>query len=144
MDSLSVAERSRRMALIRSKDTKPERIVRSLIHGLGYRYRLHRRDLPGVPDLVFPGRKKIIFVHGCFWHAHENCKIANRPKSRRAFWNAKFKRNKLRDIANERRLRRDGWSVSTVWECETRAPELIAAKVVEFLGRRARRKRRHG
>lgn len=81
MDNLSVAERSRRMALIRNKDTKPEKIVRGLVHRLGYRYRLHRRDLPGVPDLVFPGRKKIIFVHGCFWHAHEGCKIANRPKS---------------------------------------------------------------
>ena len=100
MDTLSKAERSERMARIRSKNTKPELQVRRLLHGLGYRFRLHRRDLPGSPDVVFAARRKIVFVHGCFWHGHKNCKVANRPKSRRSFWSAKFKRNRERDAMN--------------------------------------------
>jgi DNA mismatch endonuclease, patch repair protein len=121
MDSMTVAERSERMARIRSKDTKPELRVRQLLHRLGYRFRLHRKDLPGSPDLVFPSRRKVIFVHGCFWHAHDACKVANRPKSRQSFWDSKFKRNRLRDIANQKALRQHGWRVYTVWECETKA-----------------------
>jgi DNA mismatch endonuclease (patch repair protein) len=144
MDTLTVAQRSERMARIRSKDTKPELAVRSIVHRLGYRFRLHRRDLAGMPDLVFSSRKKAIFVHGCFWHAHQGCKVANRPKSRQEFWDAKLARNKQRDKLNEARLKTDGWDVATIWECETRAPELIVARIVEFLGSKARKKARNG
>src|SRR5262245_43917835 len=120
MDTLTKDERSARMSLIRSKNTQPELRVRRLLYSLGYRYRLHRRDLPGVPDLVFPSKRKILFVHGCFWHAHDNCSVANRPKTRHSFWTNKFERNKERDRANVRSLRRAGWQVLTIWECETR------------------------
>jgi DNA mismatch endonuclease, patch repair protein len=133
MDTLSVAERSIRMSRIRSTDTKPELRVRRLLHRLGYRYRLHRRDLPGAPDLVFPARSKVVFVHGCFWHAHQRCKIANKPKSRRAFWMAKFARNVARDRINQRLLRRSGWSVLVVWECETRDSDSLTARILNFL-----------
>ena len=102
MDTLTAAERSERMARIRSKDTKPELRVRQLVHRLGYRFRLHQKDLPGRPDLVFASRRKVVFVHGCFWHAHEDCSVANRPKSRSEFWNAKFERNRFRDPKNQR------------------------------------------
>lgn len=134
MDTLSKKERSARMALIRSKDTKPEMIVRCSLHRLGYRFRLHRRSLPGVPDLTFPSRRKVIFVHGCFWHAHEGCSIANMPKSRRDYWAEKFRRNKERDLSNIQLLRQDGWKVLTLWECETKAPERLARKLTHFLG----------
>lgn len=134
MDTLTVAERSERMARIRSKDTKPEMRVRQLMHRLGYRFRLHRKDLPGCPDLVFPSRRKVVFVHGCFWHAHEGCKIANRPKSQRSFWDAKFERNKLRDAANQQALKQDGWMVCTVWECETKGLARLAFRLSKFLG----------
>lgn len=133
MDTLTVAERSERMARIRSKDTKPEMVVRRSVHQLGYRYRLHRRDLPGVPDLVFPSRKKIIFVHGCFWHAHARCTVANRPKSRKSFWLAKFRRNKERDRANEELLRRAGWGVLVIWECETKDKASLMRRLSEWL-----------
>lgn len=134
MDTLTVAQRSERMARIRSKDTKPELRVRSLIHGLGYRYRLHRKNLPGKPDLIFPSRRKVIFVHGCFWHAHADCKVANRPKSRRSFWDAKFSRNIDRDRLNEGTLRQAGWDVFTVWECETKNPTSLSERIMAFLG----------
>lgn len=134
MDTLTKAERSERMARIRSKNTKPELRVRRLVHGLGYRFRLYRKDLPGSPDLVFPSRRKVVFVHGCFWHAHENCAVANRPKSRSDFWNAKFQRNRVRDGKNQACLERDGWRVLTVWECETKSGERLAARLLRFLG----------
>ena len=133
MDTLSAKDRSHRMALIRSKNTQPELIVRRLLYRLGFRFRLHRRDLPGVPDIVLVSRKKAIFVHGCFWHAHTNCTIANRPKSRRLFWDEKFSRNKARDLANENRLRDAGWDVLTVWECETKKLEVLKRKVLKTL-----------
>lgn len=137
MDSLTTAERSERMSRIGSKHTKPELAVRSVLRTLGYRYRLHGKNLPGVPDIVFPGLRKIIFVHGCFWHAHANCKVANRPKSRRRFWDAKFERNKARDRLNKRSLARDGWSVFTVWECQTkRSADLLAKRLCGFLDHR--------
>jgi DNA mismatch endonuclease, patch repair protein len=132
------------MARIRSKDTKPELIVRSIVHRLGYRFRLHRRDLAGSPDLVFPSRKKAIFVHGCFWHAHGGCKVANRPKSRRPYWDEKFQRNKRRDKANETMLKDAGWEVETIWECETKSLDLVAARVTKFLGRRPMKEAKHG
>lgn len=134
MDTMTVAERSERMAKIRSKGTKPELWVRQLLHRLGYRFRLHRAGLPGRPDLVFPSRRKIIFVHGCFWHAHEDCKVANRPKSRRSYWDAKFKRNRARDEANQKSLQQDGWRVFVVWECETNSDVSLASRLARFLG----------
>src|SRR5258708_5777321 len=130
MDTLTVAQRSARMASIRSKHTKPERAVRSLVHGLGYRYRLHRKDLPGSPDLTFPSRKKIIFVHGCFWKANQNCEVANQPKPRRSYWLSKFRTNVVRDRRNRRQLRKAGWDVMTVWECETKATALLTSRIV--------------
>jgi DNA mismatch endonuclease, patch repair protein len=134
MDTLTPAERSERMARIRSKDTKPELRVRQLVHRLGYRFRLHRKDLPGRPDLVFSSRLKVVFVHGCFWHAHENCTVANRPKSRSDFWNAKFEYNRIRDAKNQASLERDGWRVLTVWECETKGAVKLASRLSRFLG----------
>ncbi len=136
MDTLTAAERSERMALIRSKDTKPEWAVRQLVHRLGYRYRLHRKDLPGSPDLTFPSRKKVIFVHGCFWHAHKGCKVANRPKTHRPFWDKKFRLNVERDRANEVSLRNRGWKVLTIWECETKDHKPLAKRIRSFLDSR--------
>ncbi len=133
MDTLTKAERSERMSRIRSKDTKPEMVVRRALHALGYRYRLHRRNLPGAPDIVFPSRRKVIFVHGCFWHGHEGCKVANVPKSRQQYWLEKFARNKVWDHANLEALRQAGWDALVIWECETKAPERIATKAESFL-----------
>ena len=134
MDTLTPRERSIRMSLIRSTDTKPELRVRKLLYRLGYRYRLHRRDLPGKPDLVFPGRSKVLFVHGCFWHAHDGCKVANKPKTRSEFWNKKFLRNVARDKRNIGQLRGQGWHVYVVWECETRDATFLEARLARFLG----------
>lgn len=105
------------MARIGSKNTAPELIIRRMLHAMGYRFRLHRRDLPGKPDIVLPGRKKVIFVHGCFWHAH-GCRIGRPPKSRPEFWKPKLARNRARDLANIEALEREGWEVATVWQCE--------------------------
>lgn len=134
MDTLTKAQRSERMAKIRSKNTRPELRVRQALHGLGYRYRLHRRDLPGCPDLVFPSRRKIVFVHGCFWHGHLGCKVANKPKTHGSFWSAKFKRNRSRDASNQAALVRNGWKVCTVWECETRYTAVLESRLSRFLG----------
>ena len=126
------AQRSRNMAAIRGNNTKPELIIRSLTHRLGYRFRLHRRDLPGTPDLVFPRHDKIIFVHGCFWHRHTGCRFTATPKTRPAFWAAKFKANQQRDRRAVRALRANGWGVMTVWECETRNPERLSRRIARF------------
>lgn len=134
MDRLSPEARSRLMSHVRGKDTKPEMIVRRLAHSLGYRYRLHRKDLPGRPDLVFPRRRAVVFVHGCFWHRHEGCKLASTPKSNEAFWQAKFTRNVERDRISIAKLEADGWRVLVVWQCETREMEGLAARLLEFLG----------
>jgi DNA mismatch endonuclease (patch repair protein) len=136
MDTLTPDERSVRMSRVRGRNTKPELIVRGLVHGLGYRYRLHRKELPGRPDLVFPGRRAVIFVHGCFWHRHPKpaCKLARLPKSRREFWEEKLSRNRERDIAVERRLNESGWRVLTIWECELRDLPLVETRVRGFLG----------
>jgi DNA mismatch endonuclease (patch repair protein) len=134
MDIMTTVERSLRMARIRSKNTKPELDIRHTLYRLGYRYRLHRKDLPGVPDLTFPGRKKVLFVHGCFWHAHDGCGIAHRPESRRSFWDEKFRRNKERDKDNERLLREDGWDVHIVWECEIKNRDMLIDVLSAFLG----------
>jgi DNA mismatch endonuclease Vsr len=134
MDTLTAVQRSERMALIRSKNTKPELIVRRFLHRLGYRYRLHRRDLPGAPDLVFASRRKVVFVHGCFWHSHDGCRIAHRPESRSAYWAEKFERNKARDLKNVQALQEAGWNVVTVWECETKDLSALEQRLAAFLG----------
>lgn len=134
-DTLSPAERSERMARVRGKNTKPEFAVRKLVHGLGYRYRLHARDLPGSPDLVFRRLRKVIFVHGCFWHRHSaiGCKLARLPKSRIAFWRDKLEGNHKRDAANVRKLRKDGWKVLQIWECELTNTSKLQRRIDLFL-----------
>jgi DNA mismatch endonuclease (patch repair protein) len=133
MDTLDEGQRSVRMALIRSKNTKPELLVRRLVHGLGYRYRLHRRALPGTPDLVFPGRSKVIFVHGCFWHRHPGCALVRLPKSRPEFWVPKLEGSAERDARDVRALRRLGWSVMTIWECQLRDMARLENRIRRFL-----------
>ena len=133
MDTVSKARRSEIMSRIRSKDTVPEMKVRSLVHRLGCRFRLHRRDLPGTPDLVFPSRKMVVFVHGCFFHRHKDCKNATMPKTRREWWQAKLEGNAARDRRNRAALRRIGWKVVTVWECETEKPERLTRRLARLL-----------
>jgi DNA mismatch endonuclease, patch repair protein len=126
-------DRSANMRAIRSKGMQPELRVRSLVHTLGYRFRLHRKDLPGKPDLVFGPRRKVIFVHGCFWHSH-NCKAAHVPKSNLEYWVPKLERNKMRDRNNIEILKVSGWQSLVVWECETRNKEPLKKRLVAFLG----------
>lgn len=133
-DRFTPEQRSVLMGRIRGRDTQPELLVRRQVHGMGYRYRLYRKDLPGRPDLVFPGRRKVIFVHGCFWHQHD-CLRGRRPSSNRTFWDAKLDRNVVRDRENIEALEALGWSVLVVWECETRDRDRLAAGVSAFLGR---------
>jgi DNA mismatch endonuclease (patch repair protein) len=135
VDTLSKTERSHRMSLVRSEDTQPEMIVRSLVHGAGFRYRLHVACMPGKPDLVFPGRKKVIFVHGCFWHRHpaRGCRLARIPKGRQDFWVPKLEGNRRRDAKIIRRLRRDGWKVLQIWECQLRDTSRLLSRVRQFL-----------
>ena len=123
------------MRRIRSKDTKPEMLVRRLIHGMGFRYRLHGLDLPGKPDLVFTSRRKVIFVHGCFWHMHGDpcCPDRREPQSNQEYWKPKLARNRRRDAEHLAALETIGWSVLTVWECETRDVPTLAASVRAFL-----------
>lgn len=131
-DVLTAAQRRRLMQSVRQKDTRPELAVRRLLHGLGYRYRLHRRDLPGSPDLVFPARRKVIFVHGCFWHAHD-CRYGRPPKSRREFWLPKLEQNKMRDAKKIEQLEVLGWDVLVVWGCEIGEIEKLKIKLQTFL-----------
>lgn len=126
-------ERSRLMSRVKGRNTTPEMVVRRLLHREGYRYRLHRRDLPGTPDIVFPGRRKAIFVHGCFWHRHEGCKKASTPKTRIAFWESKFEANKERDRRKFTQLRAMGWDCLIVWECEVRDLSALRDKLERFL-----------
>ncbi|WP_052394456.1 very short patch repair endonuclease [Oleiagrimonas soli] len=131
-DSLNPAERSRVMSKVKSKDTTPEMLVRRLVHRMGYRYKLHDRRLPGKPDLVFPSRKKLIFVHGCFWHRHESCSLARLPKSRKDFWLAKLEGNRQRDTRHCRELRASGWEILVIWECETKLDHDLLAKRLDL------------
>ena len=133
MDTLTREERSERMSRVRSTNTKPEMMVRRLVHSLGYRYRLHDAKLPGKPDLVFASRKKVIFVHGCFWHRHPRCKNTRWPKSRLDFWKPKLEGNRKRDLCHQRKLRRSGWRYLIVWECQTANMERLEERLVEFL-----------
>jgi DNA mismatch endonuclease (patch repair protein) len=121
------------MGLIRSRDTKPELFVRSLVHGMGYRYRLHGENLPGRPDLVFRGRMRVIFVHGCLWHLHRNCPRCRPPKSRRSYWMPKLLRNAERDKQVRRKLRSLGWRSLVIWECELRDGIKLAKRIRQFL-----------
>lgn len=136
MDRLSPDRRAANMRAIRAKDTAPEMEVRRLAHALGYRFRLHRRNLPGSPDLVFPRRRKVVFVHGCYWHRHAGCQFAYTPKSNADFWLQKFEGNQQRDQRALDRLQEAGWDSLIVWECETRDRSLLAARLQSFLGPR--------
>lgn len=122
------------MAAVKGKNTSPEIKLRKLVHRLGYRFRIHKRDLPGTPDLVFTRRRKIVLVHGCFWHRHPGCRKASTPTTHADFWQSKFARNIQRDRENEQCLRQLGWDVLTVWECETRDSERLSKILCEFLG----------
>lgn len=123
------------MGRVRGKDTKPELVVRRIVHKLGYRYRLHQRHLPGRPDLVFASRQKVIFVHGCFWHRHDapDCKLARLPKSRLEFWSAKLDGNRSRDAKNLAALKEGGWRILVVWECELTDKERLGNNLASFL-----------
>lgn len=125
--------RSALMKRVRGSDTKPEMAVRKAAHAMGYRYRLHVRGLPGTPDLVFPRRKKVVFVHGCFWHRHQGCKRTTTPTLRREYWREKFEANVIRDNAQQIALKAAGWRTLVIWECETSDVRQIEARLREFL-----------
>lgn len=129
MDTVTREKRSWNMSQIRGRDTKPEVIVRSLLHAMGFRFRLHRKDLPGRPDIVLPKHRIIIFVNGCFWHRHNGCRFAYEPKSRKRFWLKKFNSNVERDKKVKRELKSLGWCVVTIWECQTRSAGALSRKL---------------
>jgi len=133
MDNLTREHRSWNMSRIRPKDTKPELVVRSTLHRLGARFRLHRRDLPGNPDIVLPKYRLIVLVHGCFWHRHPDCRYAYIPKSRQEFWSRKFEKNVARDQQVRTELARLEWNVEVVWECETRELKLLEYRLSQLL-----------
>ena len=133
-DHLSPKARSAHMRRIRKTNTKPEMRVRRAAHRLGYRYRLHRSDLPGTPDLVFPRLNKVVLVHGCFWHQHPGCRLARQPKSRLDYWLPKLERNRARDLETIAALTANGWSVLVVWECQVPDDEAAARLLGPFLG----------
>ena len=133
MDRISKEHRSWNMSRIQSRDTKPEKTVRSILHGLGYRFRLHRKDLPGKPDIVLARYNSVIFVHGCFWHRHKNCKNASIPKTKKTFWEEKFKANVERDIKVKNELKSNGWRVLVVWECELTDIDSVEKELGKFL-----------
>jgi DNA mismatch endonuclease (patch repair protein) len=128
-DVFTKEKRSEVMSRIRNRDTQPERAVRSMLHRLGYRFRLHRNDLPGKPDIVLPRYNAVVLVHGCFWHRHEGCRLAYTPKSRSEFWLKKFESNVIRDGVVNKELIDLGWHVVTVWECELHYPEKLASRL---------------
>lgn len=134
-DTLTKEQRSERMSRVRGKDTGPEMVVRRLVHRLGFRYRLHAKDLPGRPDLVFRSRGKVILVHGCFWHRHADsaCKLARLPKSRLDFWLPKLEANQRRDNENMRLLAAGGWEILVIWECELTDLRAVERRVKAFL-----------
>lgn len=143
-DPLTPEQRSAHMARIRGKDTKPELAVRQLLHGMGYRFRLHRRDLPGRPDLSFPSRRKVIYVHGCFWHHHAGCALGHMPATRPEYWAEKFSRNQARDARNLSEIRALSWEALVVWECEVARPAALAERLTGFLGPPGRAAREPG
>ena len=136
MDSLSKAQRSWNMSKIHGKNTKPEIIVRSLLHRLGFRFRLNRKDIPGKPDITLPKFKTVIYVHGCFWHRHEGCKLAYTPKSNLEFWEAKFQKNRERDLCVQEELLRSDWKPVVIWECELRDMARLESRLRQTLAAR--------
>jgi DNA mismatch endonuclease (patch repair protein) len=133
-DVFTPDERSRVMRAVKGKDTKPEMIVRRMAHALGYRYRLHRKDLPGSPDLVFAGRQAVIFVHGCFWHGHDCARGSRQPKTNAEYWRAKIARNVSRDAAALKALDDLGWKTLVLWECDLKDRDALALRLRDFLG----------
>jgi len=132
MDRVSKDVRSRIMSCVKTKNTSAEMLLRSVVHRMGYRYALHRKDLPGKPDLVFSSRRKIIFVHGCFWHGH-HCRYGRLPKSRESYWSPKIDGNVVRDRKQQRLLRSQGWSVMTVWQCQLKKTDSLTDRIRRFL-----------
>ncbi|MER9695096.1 very short patch repair endonuclease [Mesorhizobium sp. M0179] len=133
MDRISPDRRSANMSRIRHKDTTPELVVRRIVHRLGYRYRLHRNDLPGKPDIAFGPRKKLIFVHGCFWHQHSDCRAGRIPSANAGYWRAKLERNVQRDADNLRVLQAAGWEILILWECQVAELAAVEERLVAFL-----------
>jgi len=136
MDILTVEQRRKNMSNIPSKGTKPEKLVRSLLHRLGYRFKLHSQKLPGTPDIILPKFKAVIFIHGCFWHRHEGCKYTTNPATNAEKWQKKFQANKDRDIRNTQILEESGWLPIVIWECETRHSDVITLKLDNLLRQR--------
>lgn len=136
MDRLTPEQRSRNMAQVKGKNTKPEKLVRSLLHSMGYRFRLHNKRLPGKPDITLPRYKAIVFVHGCFWHGHDGCKRAAIPTTRSEFWMKKISANKERDSRNIAALENLGYRCLVVWQCELKDLELLKQRLSDFLGRK--------
>lgn len=132
MDVFTPDKRSLIMSKIKGKDTKPEKIVRSILHRMGYRFRLHRKDLPGNPDIVLSKHKKVIFVHGCFWHGHKDCPRAKRPSTNKKFWNEKLTKNIDRDKKNQEKLQQAGWTPLVIWQCQIKEDQGIKEKLSEF------------
>jgi DNA mismatch endonuclease (patch repair protein) len=132
MDNRTPQQRSKNMSAVRGKNTAPERFVRSALHRLGYRFRLHRKDLPGTPDIVLPRRRSVMFIHGCFWHGHK-CRRGSLPTSNVEFWQRKIAGNRIRDARAQKELRKQGWRVLTIWECETKNERKLVKKLSLFL-----------
>lgn len=135
-DKITREQRSNNMSRIRSGNTQPEIIVRKLLHRMGYRFRIHRDDLPGKPDIVLPKYRTVVFVHGCFWHSHPGCKRAVMPKSNIDYWHPKIERNKQRDLDNTKKLVSLGWNVCIIWECETKDRLYLQDKLLTMLQKR--------
>ena len=133
MDIFPADKRHEIMSKIKSKNTRPELIVRSILHNLGFRFRLHKKELPGCPDVVLPKYRKVLFINGCFWHGHKNCKRASIPVTNYEFWEAKIKKNILRDRKNIRELKKQGWSVLVIWQCEIKNDDILIEKLRKFL-----------
>ncbi|MBS0418778.1 MAG: DNA mismatch endonuclease Vsr [Proteobacteria bacterium] len=142
VDRIDARRRRLNMQRVRSQDTRPEVQVRKVAHRLGYRFRLHRKDLPGTPDLVFPKMRKVIFVHGCFWHRHKGCIRTTTPATHTQFWKEKFEANQLRDRRVQFALESDGWSAAVIWECETKSTRALERQLITILGRRRHSPRR--
>lgn len=135
-DVLTAEQRKLNMSRIRGKNTTPELVTRRLLHAMGYRFRLHRKDLPGKPDIVLPGRKAVVFVHGCFWHRHPGCRYATTPRTRTEFWEEKFRRNTERDATALAALTSAGWQVTIIWECELQNMVALQDRLRDELERR--------
>ena len=134
VDTIERDRRTANMSRIRSNNTKPEMVVRCLTHSMGYRFRLHRKDLPGKPDLVFPARRKVIFVHGCFWHQHPACREGRLPGTNQEYWTPKLGRNVERDLHAQESVRSLGWESLVIWECETTDPGVLSTRLKAYLG----------